>query len=65
MNASGLIATHDLGLCESADKFPDRVANQCFEVDILDNDMHFDYKLKDGICNTMNATWLMEKMGIS
>lgn len=65
LGASGLIATHDLSLCEMADKHPDKVANACFEVEILDNDMHFDYSIREGICNTMNATWLMEKMGIS
>ena len=32
----------------------------------LENDeLVFDYKLKEGICSNMNAAYLMKKMGIT
>ncbi len=64
LKASGLIATHDLSLCETANQHPE-VRNQCFEVETGKDELHFDYKLRDGICTNMNATWLMHKMGIA
>jgi DNA mismatch repair ATPase MutS len=36
-----------------------------FETEIKDNELHFDYKIKKGVCQTMNASFLMEKMGIT
>ncbi len=59
-----IIATHDLKLTEMEKEYPENITNLCFEIDILDNEMHFDYKLKSGITKMMNATFLMKKMGI-
>ncbi|NQU85132.1 MAG: hypothetical protein HQ541_05165 [Mariniphaga sp.] len=59
-----LIATHDLKLSEMEKEFPDNIFNKCFEIKITDNELVFDYKLTDGITQTMNATFLMKKMGI-
>lgn len=64
-NASGMIATHDLTLGELAETFPGKVINQRFEVEIEDNELKFDYKLKEGISKNLNATFLMKKMGIT
>jgi DNA mismatch repair ATPase MutS len=64
-DASGLIATHDLALGELEKDFPDNIINKSFEVVIKDDQLVFDYLLKDGIARQMNATFLMEKMGIT
>lgn len=65
MKASGLIATHDLSLGELAILFPEQVSNQRFEVEINQNELVFDYKLKEGVSQNLNATFLMKKMGIT
>jgi len=62
--AVSLIATHDLKLSEMEKEFPDQVSNKCFEIRIENDELVFDYKLSDGITQTMNATFLMKKMGI-
>ena len=59
-----LIATHDLKLSEMEKEFPQQVFNKCFEIRIENNELVFDYKLTDGVTKTMNATFLMKKMGI-
>ncbi len=64
LGASGMIATHDLSLGELAKEFPKHVENKCFEVDIKDEELVFDYKLRPGISQNLNASFLMEKMGI-
>ena len=64
LNAVSLVATHDLKLSEMENDYPGRVFNKCFEIKIHDNELVFDYKLTDGITKTMNATFLMKKMGI-
>jgi len=58
---AGIIATHDLSLTSLGDK-SDKVSNICFEVEFGKDDLVFDYKLKPGVCQNMNATWLLEKM---
>jgi len=61
--STGIIATHDLSLCEVADTLP-QVKNHYFDAEIIDNELHFDYKFKDGICQNMNASFLLKKMEI-
>ncbi len=61
---AGLIATHDLSLGTLADEYPEFIRNKRFEVDILEDHLEFDYKLKDGISQNLNATFLMRQMGI-
>lgn len=63
--SAGLIATHDLELSRLEEEFPDNIFNYCFEVQINNEEFNYDYKLRRGICQTMNATELMKKMGIS
>ena len=65
LGASGMIATHDLKLGELASLFPDHVTNKRFEVEIENNELVFDYRLKEGISQNLNATFLMKKMGIT
>ena len=64
LNGTGIIATHDLALTSIADKFPDKIKNQCFEIEIDNAKISFDYKLYDGVTQKMNAMLLMEQMGI-
>ena len=65
LNSAGLIATHDLELSKLETEFPDHIRNYCFEVQIDKEEFIYDYKLRNGVCQTMNATELMKKMGIS
>ncbi len=65
LNSAGLIATHDLELSKLETEFPGHISNYCFEVQIEKEEFIYDYKLRSGVCKTMNATELMKKMGIS
>lgn len=65
LNAAGIIATHDLQLAELSNSFPDNVKTACFEVEIENEQLVFDYKLRKGVSQNLNATFLMKKMGIS
>jgi len=60
----GIAATHDLEVCLMTDEYPDILTNKCFEVEILNNDLSFDYKLRDGICKNKSATFIMRKMEV-
>jgi len=61
--STGIIATHDLSLCQLPTKY-NTFKNQCFEAEIVDNELYFDYKLKQGQCTNMNASFLLKKMDI-
>jgi len=62
-NATGIIATHDLSLCEIENELED-VKNYYFDAEIIKDELHFDYTLKEGICQNMNASFLLKKMDI-
>ncbi|KFF09876.1 MutS-related protein [Flavobacterium hydatis] len=62
--AIGAIATHDIEVCLTTNDYPEILTNQCFEVEIKNNELHFDYKLREGICKNKSATFLMQKMGV-
>jgi hypothetical protein len=64
LNAIGLIATHDLKVCETKDQYPDLLTNKCFEVEIISDNLSFDYKLREGVCKNKSASFLMGQMGI-
>lgn len=59
----GLISTHDIELGVLADK-DQRIENYNFSSIIRDNEIIFDYLIRAGICESFNASKLMEKMGI-
>jgi len=61
---AGFISTHDLKLGELATVHPNKLENICFEVEVHDNELHFDYKVKKGVSKSFNATHLMRNMGI-
>jgi hypothetical protein len=65
LQATGAMATHDVEVCRTTDEYPDVLTNKCFEVQIRDNaELHFDYRLLDGVCQNRSASFLMGKMGI-
>lgn len=61
--ASGFVSTHDLelGQLTDADGF---VRNYHFQSDLFNGELVFDYKLRDGICQSFNASQLMKAIGI-
>ena len=59
-----MIATHDIELGKLEVEYPDHIRNYCFEANIENDQLSFDYKIKPGVAKTMNATFLMRKMGI-
>ena len=59
-----IIATHDIKLTELENQYSGIIRNLCFEIEIKDEEMHFDYTIREGVTKTMNATFLMKKMGI-
>ncbi len=62
--ARGLIATHDLSLCAMAEEEPQRVENLSFEVEFEQGQLQFDYRLRKGVCQHMNASFLLKEMGL-
>lgn len=62
-NATGIIATHDLSLCE-IEKELEEVKNYYFDAEIINDELHFDYTFKTGVCKNMNASFLLKKMEI-
>jgi DNA mismatch repair ATPase MutS len=65
LHSCGIIATHDLLLGNLEKEFPENIKNYRFEADIIDNELSFSYKLREGIAQNMNASFLMQKMGIT
>jgi len=55
----GLITTHDLEVCRATD-----FANYHFNEHYIDNELRFDFKIKQGISTTRNAKFLMQMIGI-
>jgi len=62
--AFALVATHDLELTKLAEEFPADIHNYHFDVQVKGDELYFDYVLKEGICQSMNASLLMKKIGI-
>ena len=62
-NATGIIATHDLSLCE-IEKELDEIKNYYFDAEIINDELYFDYTFKTGVCKNMNASFLLKKMEI-
>ncbi len=64
LHASGFVSTHDLALGDMAEELPG-VKNYNFTSTIEEDEIYFDYKLHEGICQSFNASKLMAKMGIA
>jgi hypothetical protein len=58
-----VMATHDTELAHLESMNPS-VSNYHFEGKIQDDELYFDYKIKPGISESLNATTLMKKIGI-
>ena len=65
LKATGIIATHDIILGKLVEEYPDNIINRCFEVDLKNDQLIFDYTLRAGVSQNMNATFLMRRMGIT
>ena len=65
LSGNGIIATHDLVLGNLEKEFPDAIKNYRFEADIKDEQLSFTYKIREGVAQNMNASFLMRKMGIT
>jgi hypothetical protein len=61
--AFGLVSTHDLALAKFT---PDSGTTPHYHFDshMQADELIFDYKLKEGVCESFNATYLMQKIGI-
>ncbi|MDD4193604.1 MAG: hypothetical protein PHI28_19880 [Mangrovibacterium sp.] len=64
LQANGIVATHDLSLTDMAEGYPSNIINKCFDVRLTGQKLSFDYRLRDGVTHTMNASFLMKKMGL-
>ena len=62
--AVGMLATHDLELANLIQDYPDNIHNYHFDVQVDNEELYFDYKLKEGVCQSLNASILMKKIGI-
>jgi DNA mismatch repair ATPase MutS len=65
LGGTGIIATHDISLGELEKIYTENIFNKCFEIDIDGENVSFDYKLRNGITQKMNAALLMKQMGIT
>jgi DNA mismatch repair ATPase MutS len=63
-DAVAVIATHDVELAALEEAYPRSVKNYHFDVQVEGEELYFDYKLKQGVCQSLNASILMKKIGI-
>lgn len=61
IGAKGIIATHDLSLTELANQ-NNSFRNVYFDSIIKEDELYFDYKVRNGVCQNMNASFLLKKM---
>jgi hypothetical protein len=59
-----VVATHDVELARMQHDFPGTIHNFHFDVQVNGEELYFDYRLKSGVCQSMNASLLMKKIGI-
>ena len=63
IGGKGIIATHDLSLCNLSQQ-DSAFTLGYFDSTISDNELHFDYQLREGICQQMNASFLLKQMNL-
>lgn len=62
---SGLVSTHDLALGILAEEMPESIRNYSFNSELVgNNQLHFPYKISQGVCKSFNASVLMRIIGI-
>ncbi|MBS1495576.1 MAG: hypothetical protein JSU03_10690 [Bacteroidetes bacterium] len=62
--AAAVLATHDVQLAALQNDYPENIVNYHFDVQVNNEELYFDYKLKPGVCTSLNASILMKKIGI-
>ena len=63
-HAVAMLATHDVELAQLHADPPSNIHNYHFDAQIANEELYFDYKLKEGVCKSINASLLMKKIGI-
>ena len=63
-DAIAILATHDIELAKEEQHYTKNITNYHFDVQVADDELYFDYKLKTGVCKSLNASILMRKIGI-
>jgi hypothetical protein len=63
-DAIGLVTTHDLALAGIADALGERACNVHFADEIVDGELHFDYRMRPGVVRKSNALALMRSVGL-
>lgn len=62
--AIGLVTTHDLALTKIADELAPRARNVHFQDELREGEMHFDYRIREGVVTRSNALELMRAVGL-
>jgi DNA mismatch repair ATPase MutS len=62
--AVGLVTTHDLALTEVAKNMAPRADNVHFQDELQGGQLHFDYRMRDGVVQKSNALELMRAVGL-
>ncbi|MEM7299152.1 MAG: DNA mismatch repair protein, partial [Bacteroidota bacterium] len=59
----GLVSTHDIALGDLGVE-KEGLKNWNFSSEVIDGELDFDYKIKEGVCKSFNASELMARIGI-
>ncbi len=62
--AYAIIATHDIQLAELGLDNKEHIKNYYFDIEFQEEELVFDYKLKEGICSNFNASHLLKQIGV-
>lgn len=62
--AVAIIASHDISTFQFFKDYPGEVKAYYFDSIVINDEIHFDYKIKPGVVTGANASFLMKKMGI-
>lgn len=62
--AIGAISTHDIAIGDLEQELPGKVKNVHFQEQVENDQMTFDYKLRDGVVQSSNALRLMQIVGL-
>ncbi|PRP94465.1 Endonuclease MutS2 [Enhygromyxa salina] len=62
--AIGLLTTHDLALAKAAEALAPAATNVHFQDDLRDGELHFDYRMREGVVRKSNALALMRSVGL-
>jgi len=62
--AIGIVTTHDLALAEMSGLAPGAMRNMHFQDEIVEGEMQFDFKLREGAAMRSNGVELMRLIGL-